>query len=91
MTEIVRPQDKLREKAADARDTIADVGHRALETVQEKFGDVKELAAEKYAAGKDKLVEYEESLMRAVHAAPIKSVLIAAGVGVVLGFLWRRR
>ena len=40
--------------------------------------------------GKQKMHELEENLARRVQESPMKSVLIAAGVGLVLGFLWRR-
>jgi len=41
--------------------------------------------------GKVKAVEMEEGLERYVQAKPIQSVLIAAGAGLLVGFLFGRR
>ena len=80
-----RINDGMREnsKLRDARDNIA-------EAVQDKFQDLKGRAAETYERGKEKLHEWEDSLVQTVRSAPMKSVLIAAGVGLALGFLFRR-
>ena len=85
-----RPQDRLRDKAAETRDNIADMGHLAKETVQDKLHDLKGLAADKYDEGKQRLGEFQDGLVRSVRESPMKSVLIAAGVGLALGILWRR-
>lgn len=85
-----RSQEMLRDKVAETRDNLADMAHLAKETVQDKFHDLKDKASEKYGEGKQKVQEFEETVARRVREAPMKSVLIAAGVGLVLGFLWRR-
>ena len=90
MTDTARPQDRLREKATETRGNLADMGHLAKEVVQDKYHDLKDRASEKYDEGKEKLQEFEATLARKVRESPIKSVLIAAGAGLVLGFLWRR-
>ena len=41
--------------------------------------------------GRDKAVQIEHGVEDYVRAQPVKSLLIAAGVGLVLGILWRRR
>ena len=91
MNEAARPQDKLRDKLSETRDNIADMGHLAKETVQDKLHEFKERASESYDDGKQKLHQFEESMARTVRESPMKSVLIAAGVGLALGFLWRRK
>lgn len=91
MSDITSVQDRFRDKAAETRGNLTDMGHLAKEAVQEKLHDLKDGAAEKYAEGKAKLHEFEESLARKVRESPMKSVLIALGVGAVLSFLWRRR
>lgn len=91
MNETTRPQDRLREKVTETRENIADMGHLAKETVQDKLHELKDRASEKYDAGKDKLHELEATVVRTVRESPMKAVLIAAGVGLVLGYFWRRR
>ena len=90
MNEIPRTQEKLRDKLTETRENIVDMGHLAKEAVQDKFSELKDRAADKYGEGKEKVQEFEETLARRVREAPMKSVLIAAGVGMALGFLWRR-
>lgn len=93
-TTDTRNQDsrsQLREKMAETRENVVDIGHLAKEAVTDKFHDLKERAAEKYSEGKEKLHGLEENLVRSVRQAPMKSVLIAAGVGLLLGAIWGRR
>lgn len=91
MNETTRPQDKLRDKMSETRENIVDMGHLAKETVQDKLHELRERATEKYGEGKERLQDFEEGLVRQVRESPMKSVLIAAGIGLALGFLWRRR
>jgi ElaB/YqjD/DUF883 family membrane-anchored ribosome-binding protein len=80
----------LRDKLSETRENLADVGHLAKEAVQDKLHQLRDRASSGYGAGKEKLHEYEESLANVVRESPMKSVLIAAGVGLLLGFVWRR-
>lgn len=90
INDVPRSNEPLRDKLAETRDNIVDMAHIATDSVRDKFHALKDKAAEKYGDGKQKMHELEENLARRVQEAPMKSVLIAAGVGLVLGFLWRR-
>lgn len=90
INDVPRSPDPLREKLAETRDNIVDMAHIAGDSVRDKLHAIKDKAAETYGDGKQKLHELEENLSRRVQESPMKSVLIAAGVGLVLGFLWRR-
>ena len=52
---------------------------------------LKEGAVDYYERGKDQIESFEESLRRKVKTEPLKSVLVAAAVGLVVGFIWKRR
>lgn len=91
MSDVTSIQDRFREKSAETRSNLADMGHLAKEAVQEKLHDLKEGAAEKYAEGKLKMHELEAKLAQKVQESPVKSLLVALGVGMVISFLWRRR
>jgi hypothetical protein len=91
MTDITSLQDRLRDKAAETRGNLADIGHLAKDAVKEKLHDWRESAAESYAGGKDKLHELEASVLNAVRSSPIKALLISLGTGALLSMLWRRR
>lgn len=90
MNESSSSREKLRDKLSETRENIVDMGHLAKEAVQDKFHDLKDRATDQYERGREKVHEWEEGLARTVRSAPMKSVLVAAGVGLVLGFLWRR-
>ena len=91
MIDSAKPQDRLRDKLTETRDNIADMGHMAKEAVAEKYHELKDRAAEQYEHGKEKVVALEENLANKVRESPMKSVLIAIGLGIGLGFLFRRR
>jgi ElaB/YqjD/DUF883 family membrane-anchored ribosome-binding protein len=90
MSDMPRQKEKIRDKLTDVRDHIADVGHIAKEAVTDSFQSLRDRASTKYDEGKEKLGEYRDHLAETVRESPMKSVLIAAGIGLALGFLWRR-
>ncbi len=90
MSDMPRSKEKLRDKLTETRDNIADVGHLAKEAATDSFHALRERASTSYDEGKEKLGEYRDQLADTVREAPMKSVLIAAGIGLALGFLWRR-
>jgi len=91
MIDVNRPQDRLHEKAADTRHDIAEIGHIAKEIVQDKLQQIGEKTAATYEEGKEKLHNLSADLLNLVRRCPVKSVLIASGVGLLLGVLWRRK
>jgi ElaB/YqjD/DUF883 family membrane-anchored ribosome-binding protein len=62
----------------------------ADDAAQEKFNEMRDQASEYYEQGRQRAMEWEHSLEDYVQQQPIKALLIAAGVGAMLGFLWRR-
>ena len=64
---------------------VQEVGERAVEAARETFDDVKDKASELYQEGVDKTRELGEYLSDTIRQKPIQSVLIAAGVGLLLG------
>jgi len=89
--EGARAGEQLRDKMSETRENIVDMGQLAKEAVTDKLHQLRERAGEKYDEGKEKLQDFEESLVKSVRQSPMKSVLIAAGVGLAIGCLWGRR
>lgn len=56
----------------------------------EYYEQGRERMQEYYDQGRDKAMEFEQNLEAYVREQPVKSLLIAAGVGCLLGILWRR-
>jgi len=73
-------------RAQQATEKLKDTAER----VQERIGDIKDQANEYYEQGRQRAQEWEQSLEDYVREQPIKSLLIAAGVGLVLGAIWKR-
>ena len=64
---------------------LKEMGERAVDTARETIEDVKDKASELYQEGVDKTRELGEYLTDTIREKPIQSVLIAAGVGLLLG------
>lgn len=82
--------ENIREKAEEVGQTIRDMGQQARETARQKYEDLRQQAGEYYETGRQHAMEWEQSLEDYVRQQPVKSLLIAAGVGVLLGALWKR-
>jgi ElaB/YqjD/DUF883 family membrane-anchored ribosome-binding protein len=80
----IRASDQLREKASTVRDDLRDLGRLTREAAQEKLADARQ-------AGREKAAELEDRVESYVREKPLQSLLIAGGVGLLLGFLLRRR
>lgn len=94
--------DRLKEKAAHLGDKAQEMGSGAKDAVQHKLEQAKEAAHHQLDHAKDSATQYmEQGREKAtelthrvedyVRREPTKSLLAAAGVGFVLGFLLIRR
>jgi ElaB/YqjD/DUF883 family membrane-anchored ribosome-binding protein len=76
----------LRDAGSHARDAAA----QARDAAAEKIGQIRDHANDYYESGKQRAQEWEQGLEDYVREKPIQSLLIAAGVGMLLGVLWKR-
>jgi ElaB/YqjD/DUF883 family membrane-anchored ribosome-binding protein len=83
--------EQLREKTQEVQENLRDMGSQVRDAAQEKIGEIRNRASEYYQQGRERLSDWEQDLEGYVRERPLQSLLIAAGVGVVLGLLWRRR
>ena len=94
--------EDLRRQAKVVKEDLQGLGRTATKVAKDKLGNVKEKAAayvdegkhkttEFYEQGKKKASEVEDQVESYIREKPLKSVLIAAGAGVLLGFLLSRR
>jgi len=72
--------EELREKAAQVKRDLRELSSVAKEAAQEKWVDLK-----------DGAVELEGRVENRIREHPVQSVLIAAGVGLLIGLLVSRR
>jgi ElaB/YqjD/DUF883 family membrane-anchored ribosome-binding protein len=86
--------DQLRDKAADisqnVRDAATDRYNQVREAAAAKYNDVRDQATGYVTRSKEAAQEWEQSLEGYVQEKPLQAVLIAAGVGLLLGLIWKR-
>ncbi|HEY7119420.1 MAG TPA: hypothetical protein VH475_22705 [Tepidisphaeraceae bacterium] len=81
---------QLRDKASEVASNLRDMGNSVRGAASEQYQNLRDTAQEYYQSGRDKAAQWEGQLEDYVREQPLKSLLIAAGVGVVLGILWKR-
>jgi ElaB/YqjD/DUF883 family membrane-anchored ribosome-binding protein len=80
----------VRDKASEVSDTVRDIGNKVRDAATDTYGQVREQAAGYINQGKEAAEEWEKSLETYVQEKPLQAVLLAAGVGLLLGLLWKR-
>lgn len=83
--------EEFREQAATTRDDVRDLGSKAKAAAQEKLQETRERASAAYKSGRQKASSLAEDMVGQVREKPVRSMLIAAGAGLALGFLFTRR
>lgn len=76
--------EQLREKANQVRKDIRELGTVAKEVAAEKVDHW-------YKEGREKVIQFEQSFENRIREHPLQSVMIAAGVGFLAGYLVSRR
>jgi len=82
---------ELRDSATQLRDTATQKAGEVRDMAQQRAGELRDSATEYYEAGRDRAIDFEHSLETRIREKPLNSVMIAAGVGMVVGILWMRR
>jgi len=86
-SESVTPSKTPRTVAED----LQQLGGMAREMAHEKVEQVRAGAADYAKEGREKIRNVEQRIEDYVHEQPLKSMLIAVGVGMLLGRFWMRR
>jgi ElaB/YqjD/DUF883 family membrane-anchored ribosome-binding protein len=82
--------ERLRKQAKQVRKGLRKMRGTAKDAARETIERIRENGSQRYALGRGKVHQAESALEHFIQKRPLKSVLIAAGVGVVLGgFLFR--
>lgn len=84
-------REDLRDTANDVRRGVQEIGNKARQVAEEQIENLRETASEYVEQGRNKALEWEDSLESQIRDEPMKSMLIAAGIGFVAGFLLLRR
>jgi ElaB/YqjD/DUF883 family membrane-anchored ribosome-binding protein len=79
-----------RDKAAQVGENLRDLGGQVRDAAREKYAHLNEEARTYYEQGRDMAHDWEEGVEGYVREKPLRTVLIAAGVGFLLGMFWKR-
>ena len=80
----------LKESAAQVGENIRNIGSQVRDQATQQYDQLREQAGEYYEQGRQRAMEMEQNLEQYVQEKPIQALLMAAGVGLLLGFLWKR-
>ena len=83
--------DRLGAKANAVSNDVKEMGGIVNDAAQEKLEQVRENANEYYQQQRDKVHGTLCTFEQYIRERPVKSVLIAAGVGLLFGRFWMRR
>ena len=81
-----RERSPAQETSMQVRDTAQEVGAQVSETARQ----VGETASASYEQGREKMGEVQHYLEDTIRTKPLQSVLLAAGVGLLIALLWKR-
>jgi ElaB/YqjD/DUF883 family membrane-anchored ribosome-binding protein len=84
-------KEAAQEKVADWRTTAQDQATEWRETAEQRVEELRDAAGDMYERGRERAMEFEEGIEDRIRANPLGSVMIAAGVGMLVGILWMRR
>ena len=82
---------KLSEQASAAAQTVRDAASRAGAAVSDGYQRVSEQARESFDQSRDAARRWEEGLESSLKARPLATIMVAAGVGCLLGVLLASR
>jgi ElaB/YqjD/DUF883 family membrane-anchored ribosome-binding protein len=84
-------KDAMKETAGDLLESARKVGVHAREVVQDHWDDVRTTAADYVEQGRDKARQMGKQVEGRIQESPMKSLLIALGVGFLVGLFMKRR
>jgi ElaB/YqjD/DUF883 family membrane-anchored ribosome-binding protein len=83
--------DELKEAAVELGGNMRDLGGHLRDAAKEQVDTLRERAHDYVEQGRKKAMGWEKELESYVEERPLKALLIAAGAGILIGYLWRRR
>jgi ElaB/YqjD/DUF883 family membrane-anchored ribosome-binding protein len=87
-------KETAQDMGAYVKETMQDIGTQAKETVQAARTQAKEtmqaVGTQVYEQGQKSLQDLNQTLESQIRERPLQALLVAAGIGALLGLLWRR-
>ena len=83
--------DTLKESAVAVKDAVTDLASETGKFASNRISDAKEMATDMVDTAKDKAASVNNAVIMYIKKNPYRSLAIAAGAGLVVGFMLRRR
>lgn len=84
-------KDEFREKGAELKQNLQEIGSLAWKIVREKLQQLRQSETQHDSSGRESAERVDDGLTSRIRQKPLQSMLVAAGLGLVVGILWRRR
>jgi ElaB/YqjD/DUF883 family membrane-anchored ribosome-binding protein len=85
---------KVREAVVEAVEDVwgrlNEAGSDAGERARDRIGSLRDSASEYLQEGRSRAHDLETTMERTIRTQPLTSVLVAAGIGCLIGAIWRR-
>ena len=91
MSTLNTTNDRLAKQAVEVGKDLQEMGALTKNAAQEKLGQLREEVSECYEQGRDQVRDAVSTVERYVREQPFKSLLIAAGLGLLFGRFGMRR
>lgn len=92
VTDTLKSQaSAARETAEAAREKMQNFGSEAREMAEDALEQARDSGSELYAQGCERLGGLRSSIEQCIRDQPLRSLLVAAGVGCLVGAFWIRR
>ena len=87
-------KDTVQAAGTQVKDTMHQVGTQVKESLEDMGAQVKEsiqaTGTQVYEQGRESLQELNQTLEAQIRERPLQALLVAGGIGLLLGLLWRR-
>ena len=87
-------KETVQEMGTYVKETAQNVGTQVKETVQDMGTQAKETiqaaGTQVYEQGRESLQDLNRTIEGQIRQRPLQALLVAGGIGVLLGLLWRR-
>jgi len=83
-------QERAQEAGRAARDWAQETGNKLREGAQEGRQQMGEVASRVSELSRTAMNQFGETLEDRIRHKPLQSILVAAGIGMLVGLLWKR-
>lgn len=90
-TAFTKHTDQLRSKMSELGEDTQALGKITKELAGDTVDFISKNAVEYYKQGMQEAHKLEKTVSNKIKERPLQAIMIAAGVGLVLGALWKRR